>query len=121
MKKTIQHKLLTSNESLVLEITTHKEFIECVQLVQNPFNKSKTFINPELQIEQYNTIVLKCFIAENERHKILNLNGENSMNITYKVVDEFIQENWTNGETLIQLESLFCSHFEHQFKYAIIK
>ncbi|MFV7233893.1 hypothetical protein [Flavobacterium sp. ZB4R12] len=123
MKKTIQHKLLTSNETLELEITTHRDFVECLQKASSPFfgNRNKLFINPELQIEQYETVVIRCFISENERSKVLNFAGENSMNITYKVVEEFIKENWAKGEILEELENLSCNHFEHQFKYAIIK
>lgn len=123
MKKIIQYKLFTSNETLELEITTHQNFVECLQKTSSPFfgNKNKVFINPELQIEQFETIVIRCFISENERLKVLNFAGENSMNITYKVVEEFIKENWTNGERLEEVENLSCNHFEHQFKYAIVK
>lgn len=123
MIKTIQYKLLTSNDTLELELSTHNDFVECLQKASLPFfgNKNKIFIDPKLQIEQYETIVIKCFISENERLKVLNFTGENSMNITYKIVEEFIKEIWTNGEILKEIENLSCDHFEHQFKYAIMK
>lgn len=125
MKKTIRYKLSTSNETLELEITTHQDFIECLEKVSSPSpffgNRNKVFINPELQIEHYETVVIRCFISEQERLKVSNFAAENSMNITYKVVEEFIKENWTNGENLVELENLSCNHFELQFKYAIVK
>ena len=121
MKQIIKYNLSNSDEILELEITTHKDFEQCISLVKSPFNNSKTFIDPELQIEQYETVVIKCYISESERLKVLNTFGENSMNISYKVVDEFISENWRNGEKLMELEGLNCSNFEHQTKYAIIK
>ena len=72
MKKIIQYNLSNSNEILELEITTHKDFEQCISLVKSPFNQSKTFIDPKLQIEQYETIVIKCYISETERLKVLN-------------------------------------------------
>lgn len=123
MKKTIQYKLLTSNDTLELELSTHNDFFECLQKASPPFfgNINKIFIKPELQIKQYETVVIRCFISENERSKVLNFEGENSMNITYKVIEEFIKENWANGQILKEIENLSCDHFEHQFKYVIIK
>lgn len=123
MKKTIHYKILANNETLELEISTHKDFVDCIEKHSPPFfgNKNILFVNPELQIEQYEVIVIKCFIAKEERSKVLNWGDESSMNISYKVIDEFIAENWNNGEQLVEIENLSCNHYEIQIKYAITK
>ena len=119
MKKTFNYSLLTSNENIEVKITTHKEFVECIEDNNFSFKNGKSFIDPKIEMEKFETIVIKCIIPDNQRTKLTNYQANSSMEICYEVIDTFIKENWTNNEELLELESLNCNHFEMQFKYLI--
>lgn len=120
MKKIIKYDLLNGSESIYVEIILSKNFFKCIEDLNLPFKHGKSFINPDIEVDKHETTVIKCFIPENERTKIINYHSESSMSICYKVIDSFIEKNWTNNEQLIELESLNCNHFEVQFKYLIL-
>lgn len=120
MKKIFNHALLSSNETIEVEVTTNENFIECIEDNNSPFKHGKSFMDPKIEVEKYETIVIKCIIPENQRNKLFNYQAESSMKICYEVIDQFIKENWKNNEKLLELESLNCNHFEMQFKYLIL-
>ncbi len=122
MKQLIEHKLHFRNDIINVEVSTHKDFIKCIEDDPSPFKSTKNFINPEIDIDSCEKIVIKCFISEAERLKILNAPlSESGMGICHKVVEKFTKSNWKNGEKLLQLESLNCNQYEQQYRFAILK
>lgn len=121
MRNIIKYDLLNGSESVDVEIILLNNFDKCIEDLNFPFKHGKSFINPDIEINKYETVVIKCLIPENERTKIINYHSESSMSICYKAIDLFIEKNWTNNEQLLELESLNCNHFEVQFKYLILK
>ncbi len=122
MKKIIQHKLHFRNDTINIEVSTHKGFIKCIEDEPSPFKSAKNIINPEIDIDSCEKIIIKCFISEDERQKILSAPlSESGMGICHEVVEKFIKSNWNKGEQLLQMESLNCNQYEQQYKFAILK
>lgn len=120
MKKVFNYPLSNSDEIIEVEITTHEKYVECIQDNNFPFKHGKVIIDPNIKIENYKSIIIKCLIPDNQRNKLFNYQAESSMQICYKIIDEFIVEVWKNTK-LLEIESLICNHFEMQFKYLILE
>src|SRR5690606_31677192 len=119
MKKNIEYKL-RSNEVISVEVSTHDEFLSCKELVASPFQTGKLFVSPEIDINSIQKIVIKCFIQESERLKIVSSYNDFGQSICNNIVEQFIQENWPDKNKLLPLETLNCNHYEQQYKYAIL-
>ncbi len=119
MKKIVEHKLHFKNDTIKVEVSTHKDFIQCKKGDTSFFKSVKNTINPEINIDAREKVVIKCFISNDERKKIIN-KPLSEITICHNVIGEFIKSNWNKGEQLIQMESLHCNKFDKQYKFVII-
>lgn len=117
MQKITEYQL--GNRLVKVHITTHNEFVKCFEDVPSPFKHGKTILNPQIDVNQYEKVVVKCFIEEEQRLPIVQQSSISGESICHTVVEEFIAENWKNHK-LLQLETINCSHFEQQYKYLVI-
>jgi hypothetical protein len=118
MTKEIKYQL--NDKTILVQVTTHNDFVNCIEDNPSPFKNSKILLSPETNIDEFEKVVIKCFLEKSQRTIILSERSESGEAICHQIAEQFIKENWTNKE-LKQIETINCSHFEQQYKYIIIK
>ena len=64
-------------------------------------------LNPEIDYDSCEKIVIRCLITEDEQLKLSNAPlSESGMGICHKVLDTFIKKEFNNNEKLKQLENI---------------
>src|SRR5260221_3649426 len=117
MTKEIQYRL--GNETIIVQVSTLSDFEECKEDMKSPLKYGKAVLNPDINPNNYEKIVIKCVIEEPHKLIVTKQNKQSGEAICHEVVEQFIEESW-KGKKLIQTESIFCNHFELQYKYIII-
>lgn len=118
MTKEIEYKL--GNKIVLVQVSTHSDFVDCIEDTPSPFKLGRTILSPEINIADFEKVVIKCFIEGSQRITILSNNGDSGQTICHNIVEQFVRENWSNAD-LKQVETINCSHFEQQYKYIITK
>ncbi|GAB2582687.1 hypothetical protein [Spirosoma areae] len=110
---------ILGQESVTVSVSTHTDFIECVEDIPSPFKHGQTILNPGLDTSNFEGVVIKCFIPFEERDKV-SKERASGQSICHEVVEDFVRNNWSHKQ-VFQVETLNCSHFEQQYKYLVQK
>jgi len=117
MEKDIEYTLGSS--TVIVKVSVHDNFVNCLVDEPSPFKHSVTLGIGD--ISKVNTVVIKCFMPEDERHKVRNkIPNISAQNIFHKILPGFRQEMWPGAE-LREVETHFCNHFEEQYKYIFVE
>jgi hypothetical protein len=117
MEKNIEFKIAQSGESVTVGVSTHDDFLPCKEDMRSPFKHGKTILPPEIDPSKYRSVVIKCIIEGKDRTKVgmPKLSGES---ICHEVVEQFVKDYFGAKKT-VQTETVFCNHYEMQYKYII--
>jgi hypothetical protein len=100
-------------------ISTHSEFLPCIENLLSPFKLSKTVLQHGIDPDKNKSIVIKCKIVEEDQEKLGKVYGLSSDTICYEALEQFVKEH-LSAKNLSQAEILVCNRFEKQYKYIIV-
>lgn len=105
--------------SVTANISTHKEFVECTEFIKTPFSDSTTIMPNDFNYEDYEQIVVRCYLPETEELKIIQL-GQSSQKFCVNIIEKYVDEKWRNREIRLY-KTITCNPKESQFMYLIRK
>jgi len=117
MTKSIEHDL--GGETIIVQISTHDNFVQCIVDEPSPIKHGQTLFNPPIDIKNQRNVVIKCLIEENQRRKLIGREISAQM-IFHEVISELRKEIWPDDE-LAKVETYTCNPFEEQYKYMFLK
>lgn len=119
MEKNIEYKIDKSVESVTVRLSTHDELLPCIEDMHSPFKHGKTVLPQGIDPIKYQSVVIKCIIEGKDRIKVTKAPGLSSESICHEVVEQFVKD-YFSAKKLVQTETVFCNHFEMQYKYIIV-
>ena len=117
--KAIPFTLHKNDLEILVSITLLKSFEPCIDLIKTPFNKSSTILPDNFPFANFNEVVIKCRIDENEVTKILG-SSLNPQAICVESIERFIEKNWPLKKNKL-FKTLTCNPSESQYLYLIEK
>lgn len=108
-----------NNELVTAKINILKGFSDCIESVKSPFGNGQTFLSPNLNIDLFEEVVIKCLIQENDREKILR-SGKQPQSVCREIIESFQENNWPNKNAVLH-KLLTCNPYESQYLYLIEK
>lgn len=117
MTKEIQHQV--GLETITVHLTQLNQFEDCKEDMKSPFKRMQMMPQAGFDPNQYLNIYLKCEIYPENRTITLLSHRVSGESVCHEVVAEFIKQNFPNRQTK-NFESIFCNHFEMQYRFVII-
>lgn len=117
MTKEIQHQV--GSEIVKVQLTILKEFEECKEDMKSPFKNMKQVLPSGFDPNQYTTVIVKSEIYPEHRIPVLLSHKISGESVCHEVVNTFMKESYP-GRKAENIETIFCNHFELQYKYIII-
>lgn len=84
MTKELEYQL--NDKTIFVQVSTHNEFINCLVYSPSPFKHGKTLLNTEIEINNFEKIVIKCLITEDYHLKIMQTNSVNGQTICHETI-----------------------------------
>lgn len=101
------------------KISILKDFAECTKFTKTPFSNSRKILPNNFNYDDFEQIVIRCFLPENEELKILQ-SSQRPQSFCVEIIEQFVEENWKNNIITIY-KTLTCNPAESQFMYLIKK
>ena len=117
MTKEVRHQV--GSETVIVHLTQLTQFEECKEDMKSPLKHMQQVTQAGFDPSKYKNIFLKCEIYPENRTMTLLSNKISGESVFYEVVAEFIKQNFPDRQTM-NFESIFCNHFEMQFRYIIL-
>lgn len=112
----IEFKLPQTGQSITVVVTSHNDYLPCIENLLSPLRHNKTVLQPGIDHSKYKSIVIKCIIVEKQRLKIDQALGLTGESICHEVAAQFVIDNY-KARKLLQTEALSCNQYEMQYKY----
>lgn len=110
-------------EHLEIKVTAKiailKDFAECTKFIKTPFSNSRTILPNDFNYDDFEQIVVRCLLPENEELKILQP-SQMPQSFCVKIIEKFVKENWSNN-IIKSYKTLTCNPSESQYMYLIKK
>lgn len=117
--ETTEMKFVLKEISVLANISINSDFKNCNEILNNPFSNSITILPENLNIENYEKVVVQCKINEDELVKIL-LANHIPQTICVEIIEQFAEKKWNKNETILY-KTMTCNESESQFQYLIKK
>jgi hypothetical protein len=116
MTTEIQHTV--EGETVTVHVTILSKFEDCKEDMKSPFKHSKTVTEVGFDPAEYENVFIRCEIYPENWSNVLRSRHVSGESVCHEVVHVFLNEKYP-GKTVRLYESIFCNHFEVQYRYLV--
>lgn len=113
----IQHQV--GSETITVHLTQLSQFEECKEDMKSPLKHMKMVTQQGFNPNQHQNVFFKCEIYPENRTMTLLSHRVSGESVCHEVAANYIKQTFP-GRQSMNFESVFCNHFEMQYRYIII-
>lgn len=117
MTREIQHQV--GSEIINVHLTELKQFEECKEDMNSPMKHMQMVLQEGFDPNNHLHVFLKCEIFPENRTMTLLSHSVSGESVCHEVASDYIKQNFPNRRSMM-IQSIFCNHFEMQYKYIVI-
>lgn len=116
---TTEFKHQVGNETVTVHVTVLKRFEECKVDIKSPFKHMSQVTEAGFDPNRFENVFIKCEIYPENRTTTLLSHKVSGESVCHEVIEAYLKEKYP-GRQMQNFESVFCNHFEVQYRHLVM-